>query len=103
MSLVIRRKEPHHTGGRYFNDKGPPAQYSGDGAVLDTQEAADAAHRKLREPHLWEILTMREADVKDYGEQKAAARRPVNPLAVALVASAIQAGGPWMGDIARKR
>lgn len=103
MSLVIRRKERHHTGGRYFNDKGPIARHSGDGAVFYTPEAADTAHRRLREPHLWEVLTMREADALDVGEQRDAARRPMNPLAAALVASAIQAGGPWTGDIWRKR
>lgn len=87
MTYVLRRKEPRHDGTRYFNDKGPPAKFSGKGAWFSCEEDADAARRKLREPHMWEALTMRDADCKDAREQLDAARRPKpSALTVALLA-----------------
>lgn len=90
MTYVLRRKEPRHDGARYFNDKGPPAKFSGKGAWFSCEEDADAARRKLREPHLWEVLTMREADCKDAREQLDAARRP-KPSAMALALASFAA------------
>ena len=92
MAYVIRRRQARHDGTRYYNSAGPVQRYSGDAPRFYDVTPAQEALARLREPRLWEILTEREADARDYAEQRAAARAPMNPLSAALL--------PLLADVA---
>lgn len=86
--FVIRRNKPRHDGTRYYNDKGPAVDHADRGAVFDLATHAEAARGKLREPHLWTVMSLRDAKRADaaehYERQKAERVRPFNPLFAAL-------------------
>lgn len=89
---VVRRKAARHDGTRYYNDKGPPGSAPDEGATFDSPESADAARQKLREPHLWEALTMAEAKERDAEDRRAEIRYRMDPVTASVLAFAAMAG-----------
>ena len=87
--FVIRRIKARHDGTRYFNDKRTAVSHAGGGAVFDLATQAEAARAKLREPHLWTVMLLRDAEradaVEHYERKVAEHARPFNPLFEALV------------------
>lgn len=89
---VVRRKAARHDGTRYYNDKGPPGSTPCEGASFDSAESADGARQKLREPHLWEVLTQVEAVERDIADPRAESRYRMDPLTASILAFAGVAG-----------
>lgn len=80
MLYVVRRKQPRHDGTRYFNDRGPCASRANDGASFATAEDAETARKALREPHLWETMTLQDATALDNAAAAALATRMREPM-----------------------
>lgn len=93
MAYVIRRRQARHDGTRYFNDKGSAVSHADRGAVFDLATQAEAARAKLREPHLWTVMLLRDAEradaVEHYERKIAEHARPFNPLSAALSAALV--------------
>lgn len=97
MNYVVRRKTPNPRGARYFCNTGP-AQGHVDNASRFTEEEANTAHRGLREPHLWEVVTVSEAAAMDgqvaeafRKEMGSDVRRPRGRVMTMLALSAVAA------------
>ena len=91
-AYVVRRKVARHDGTRYYNDKGPPGSTPDEGAAFDSPESAEDARQKLREPHLWEVLTQAEAEERDAADRRAASRDRLDPVTASVLAFAAMAG-----------
>lgn len=105
-TYVVRRKTPNPRGARYFCNTGP-AQGHVEHATRFTEEDANAAHRALREPHLWEVLHVSDAaamDTKNATDLKremgAPRRDPRGRLAMML---ALSAAASTIVDVPRGR
>ncbi len=102
---VLRRGPMRDVGSRYFNDRGPMTPSVASAARFLTAEDAERQRARMKEPALWEVLPATEAEQRERAAAMAPRSRTaaMNPLGALLVASAIQDGGPWMGDIRRRK